>query len=523
MKSSRKQFFRQAPVRSAVKRLSSEPRITLVVGAGASAEVGLPLWSELVRRLLLRALSPKTSPVSTDYPASAVKAATRLLQEKGTLEAATMARAALGDKFPETLGLCLYEWPHKWRWNQPGETARAVARLYESMFENGQSCEVLTTNYDLTLEKAISEESGAEAVPMTSDLENPSGAPIVRHLHGTLTDDGNADDVALTEADYHKVDQQGIPWQETHLRQRFGDSTVVFIGASLTDEHLLRYIVRYAKPEKPPIAILVEDPDESDPVDEHSEPDPPEKLCTKLENARWDHLHLTVLQASFRSQPAQFLHEVAHHKSTVSATRYGERLDAWYESVCQGPLGLISDKKFAESQAQLLKLTQGWLGAVTSVLEQNGFDLSDEALEVHLWCRCPDRIQIGADAGKLSGTGLTSLAMIGCSDRTWHDPRAIDVRLVTQPSSRAAVDAFCWGTPQIQLPQGRPKWHWILATPVVLDEGSQFGRLPVGAVTLVSNRPLEESVLEKLRTEDDELLAEIERFLASAAETVLAS
>jgi len=131
MKSFRKQFFRQAPVRAAVARLSNEPRITLVVGAGASAEVGLPLWNELVRRLLLRALSPKTPPASTDYPASAIEATARLLQEKGTLEAATMARAALGSKFPEALRLCLYEWPHKWRWNQPGETARAVARLYE--------------------------------------------------------------------------------------------------------------------------------------------------------------------------------------------------------------------------------------------------------------------------------------------------------------------------------------------------------------------------------------------------------
>ncbi len=164
------------------------------------------------------------------------------------------------------------------------------------------------------------------------------------------------------------------------MRQRFADSTVVFIGASLTDEHLLRYIVRYARPEKPPIALLVEDPDDKDPVDEHSQPDPAEKRCTELELARWEHLQLTVLQASFRSQPAQFLHEVVHHKESSSARRYGERLDDWYRSVCQGPLGLISEKAFAASQKDLLKLTQGWLADLTIALEQNGYDLSDEAL-----------------------------------------------------------------------------------------------------------------------------------------------
>jgi hypothetical protein len=58
---------------------------------------------------------------------------------------------------------------------------------------------------------------------------------------------------------------------------------------------------------------------------------------------------------------------------------------------------------------------------------------------------------------------------------------------------------------------------------VVLREDSKFGRLPVGAVTLVSDKDLKESVLEKLRSEDPMLLAEIERFLASAAADVLAS
>ena len=58
---------------------------------------------------------------------------------------------------------------------------------------------------------------------------------------------------------------------------------------------------------------------------------------------------------------------------------------------------------------------------------------------------------------------------------------------------------------------------------MVLGEDSRFGRLPVGAVTLVSDRSLDESVLSKLRIENPGLLAEIERFLAAAAEGVLAS
>jgi hypothetical protein len=523
MRLSRKQFFRQQATREAIKRLARERRITLVVGAGASAEVGMPLWSVLVERLLLRALSPATPADSDHYSDEVRAAARRLLQQGGTLEAATMARAALGERFPEELRVCLYDWPDRWHWNQPGATARAVASLYERMFEDGQTCEVLTTNYDLTLEEAISEEANTTAIAMCSDLEDPSGAPIVRHLHGVLTPDAKAEEVALTEADYHKVDETGVPWQESLLRKRFQDSTVVFVGASLTDEHLLRYIVRYAQPDNPPIALLVDDPDESDPLDEHSQPDAMEELCSPLESARWDHLQLTVLHAGFRAQPAQFLYEVIQHKRSKSSVRYGKRLDSWFKSACHGVIGLASEEEFATSQKQLQQITQNWVTAIEEVIEGSGHAIDEETLEVHLWCRCPDRIYIGTKAVPKSGPGLTSLAMMGCSDRTWHDPRAMDVRLVTQPSSRAAVDAFCWGTPQIQFPQGRPKWHWILAMPVVLGEGSPFGRLPVGAVTLVSDRKLEQSALGKLRVQAPGLLAEIGQFLATSAAAVLGS
>lgn len=492
-----------------------------MVGAGASAEVGMPLWSELIERLLLRALSPETPPSSDDYPAEILAAAKRVLDEKGTMEAATMAHAALDERFTEELRICLYEWQEEWNWDQPGATAHAVARLYELMFENGQHCEVLTTNYDLTLEKAIEEVSTAPVRSMCSDLEDADGLPVVRHLHGILTPDGESEEVALTEDDYHKVDAEGIPWQESHLRKRFRDSTVVFIGASLTDEHLLRYIVRYATAEKPPIALLVRASDEADPIDVHSEPDTTEELCTTLEEARWNHLRLTVLEASFPSQPAQFLYEVAAHKGSRRVARYGNRLDQWYRDARVDPLGLVSAAQFESSQVALQEIIANWLAALSTVLSQEGFDPSEEALEVHLWVRCPDRIRLGDETGEKAQ--LSSLAMIGCSDRIWKDPRAMDVRLVTQPSSRAAVDAFCWGTPQTQLPEGRPKWAWILATPVVLREDSNYGRLPVGAVTLVSDRPLEESVLGRLREEDPRLLVEIERFLSHAAADLLAS
>ena len=516
------QFFRREETRNAIELLASRDRVTIVVGAGASAEVGLPLWSELVERLLLRALSPGTPAESLDYPEGVQIAARQALAEGGAVGAATMARAVLGDRFDSELRRCLYEWPHQWQWDRPGATAHAVARLFRVMSSQGKTCEIATTNYDVKLEKALEEALGDPIKPSCTDSEDPDGIMVVRHLHGVLTEDGKSQEVTLTEADYHSVNAN-LPWQESYLRRRLDDSTVVFIGASLTDQHMLRYIFRYASEERPPIALLVEKLEGDGEVDKHHSPDQADHCLETLKRERWDYAHLVALQADFRSQPAQFLHEVAHHKESEDAVRYGERLDRWYRAVSSERFGLASGESFRLSQFALQEIVEDWLDAVVETFESAGYDLSDETLAVHLWCRCPERLGTDVDGRRLGP--LSSLAMLGCSDRTWNDPRALDVRLITQPSSRAAVDAFCWGTPQVQFPQGpRPKWHWILATPVVLEDDSVYGRLPVGAVTLVSDCSMSKSVLRKVGEDDrgHELLSDIERFLAEVAEGALA-
>ncbi|HKO37156.1 MAG TPA: SIR2 family protein [Solirubrobacterales bacterium] len=512
-----KQFFRRQRTRQAIDRLAGERRITIVVGAGASAEVGFPLWSELVERLLLRALSPGVSPDSSDYPPEVVETAHLAITEGGALGAATMARAVLGDRFDEELRNCLYDWPNRWQWNRPGSTAWAVARLYAVMTELEEHCEIATTNYDLTLEKALEEElEGVEVRPFCLDSEEPEGHLVVRHLHGVLTEDGTAEEVTLTEADYHPADATNFPWQESYLRQRLEDSTVIFIGASLTDQHLLRYIFRYAKAERPPIALLVQDADEAKTLDKRHAPNAVEDLFAELRRGRWEYAHLTALQADFRSQPGQFLHEISHHKESPTAVRYGKRLDAWYEAL-SSDLGLASRENFRISQHEIQEIIEEWLDTVAAALEDANYDLSEETLAVHLWCRSPARLEKKGDT-PLHPDPLTSLALIGCSDRTWTHPGGIDIRLITQPSSRAAVDAFCRGNPQVQFPQEHQKWRWILASPVMIEEDPVLGRLPVGAVTLVSDRSQEESVLSQL---EDQLLNEIEDFLTAVASDAL--
>lgn len=456
-------FFSRPETQEVLDRLDRQRRVTIVVGAGASAEVGLPLWSDLVERLLLRGMSQETDPATLDYPAAVIETARRAIRRSGALEAATMARAALGDAFDDELRLCLYDWPHRWQWDRPGATAQAAAKMFKVMTDLGQTCEIATTNYDDKLEQALEEEVGQPVRSLCTDAEDKEGAHVVRHLHGVLTEEGKPQEVTLTEADYHSA-EMGLPWQEAYMRRRLEDSTVIFVGASLTDQHLLRYIFRYASAEQPAVALMVEDAEDFGPADEYHAPDESDELLTGLKRGRWDYAHLTALQADFRCQPAQFLYEVAYRKSaTETTTSYGRRLDTWFDELSRERLGLSSAADFQ----------------------------------------------------------VSSLAMVACSDRTWADPLAIDTRLITQPSTRAAVDAFCGGTPQVQLPQGSQKWRWILATPVTLESKTTNARLPVGAVTLVSDQRLQDSSRGQLDDSNHDLLADIERYLADVAADVL--
>jgi hypothetical protein len=212
-------FFWRDSTQEAIRRLVEAKRVTLVVGAGASAEVGYPTWSELVERLLLRALDPTVEVLKADYSEPVREAAARAIAEGGVLGAATMARAALGDRFNQELRACLYGWPDEWRWAAPGATAQAVANLFATMTErDDEACEVLTTNYDLNLEKAMEDVLETEVTGLVGGHEPPPGQFVVRHLHGILTEDGVEKSVALTEADYHTADPTGVPWQESYLR-----------------------------------------------------------------------------------------------------------------------------------------------------------------------------------------------------------------------------------------------------------------------------------------------------------------
>ena len=503
-------FFQREDVKNTIDQLGAANcrRLVIVVGAGASAESGLPLWDELIRRLLTRAVEVLGRAQGAD---DAARLADDLLEREGNLlSAATMAKVALGPAFPEELGKALYEYPGDQGTYAPGPLARAVARTVKVFKEKGHFIEVITTNYDTYIEQALKDEGLRHIRSLLTNTgpADPGRDVVVRHAHGLVPPEGAPrGDVVLTESDYHRTGTES--WQEQYFRDRLDDSHVLFVGASLTDLNLLRFLSRYRHRSDRVHAVLVRSPDATRAVDIDGPRDRVASLHEDIANDRWRSLGVNVLFADHYSQPSQFVFEVAQRKAVGGTyVPYGERLDSWYRACAEKTLGLTAQSRFAEAQLDTNEIAREILDVLVA---ETGLSLRRrEMLSLHLWVRSPSGLRVGRVG--VGRQNLDSLAMLICSDREWSDPRAADRKLVMLPTSRAAVEAFCHGAPQIhQQPIPTYQWNFVLAVPIVLD--LEQGRLPVGAATINSNLAGNTSCLARLRDGDWPAFVELVQYL----------
>lgn len=526
-------FFRQPVVTGAIHRLSGAKHLTIFVGAGVGTEIGLPSWSQLVRRLLADAVAgPKGYAWRRPLSDSDAAVVDRLLAEESLLGAATIAKARLGKRFPASLHRALYgkEWKDgtmlvPMSISPAGRlgstTVEAVAAVYAAFAESSEqwSCDIVTTNYDSSIEEALAA-AGIAAEPWFQDAAPPESTGIehvVRHLHGYLTHSKKTGgNVVLTEADYHQEGAKKLSWQESYLRRRLSESTILFVGTSLSDPDILSILFRSVEGRNPAVALLVEPPTTEGVPDIVPDPDPCDRAARELRGERWTSAGVEVLETDYISQPRQFLWEVAMHKRDSKAEPYYERLVKWYRDCAQDiPLGLADRDIFESVQDELSEHLAFVLDRVHDLVRGGGHaSFDDESLAIHLWLRSTLPLELGPQ----EAPELCAMSMILCSDRAWRSPEAVDTRLIMQPTRRAAVKAFCERRVVEHSFDGSDQWNYVLAVPLVLEE--EDSRLPVGAVTLASTALGQESILTKL---DLDIRQEIVEFLRDVVQELVSN
>jgi hypothetical protein len=467
-------FFSRRETKEAIETVATSRRLTILVGAGASAEIGLPTWRELVQRLLVKVgqaegLDRSSIRAFCDWTISA----------EGLPAAGSMARAALGNRLSDEMKRLLYDgMPEPLL---PGATARAIAQIRELW---GDACEIATTNYDVLLEEAL--KALFPRTRVKSRIDQYDGAPgdvEVRHLHGLLTERRKLGNIVLSEVDYHRM-QDPEAWQEGYFRKQLGDSVCLFIGTSVTDPNLLRYLYRYHQKRRV-VVVLVRQADDW-PGSENPR-SPVRTARERVAMLRWQEMGVTAVYADFYNQSAQLLWEVARRRKLGrSYESYGTRIDRWYKYVNQDVIRFDEPAAFAARQDELQQQARSWLDTVINHIEQFTNIERAERLAVHLWVRIPFK---------------RALVMAVSSDRAWRDPRVPDPKKISLPSNWAAVHAFCRGVPCVWNVERLPsRWGYIRAIPVFLEE-HPCGRFPIGVVSLASTMPRSRSVLDRLRPE----------------------
>jgi SIR2-like domain len=476
----------QPAIEPLIERFAAAPQVTVVVGAGASMEAGLPSWPELIERLLRR--------VARGIPRLADDAdradwIARTLGRDELLGAAAVVELMADAELDELLPRALYGAAGPGGY-EPGPIAQQVAELW-SLF--GDDITILTTNYDDLIERAL---LGAGATRrqirpyVRRQAAPPADAAPVTHLHGYAGREGRPRRLVLTEEHYHRM-QRGRSWQEQYVIDRLEHSLCLFIGTSLTDPNLIRYLYGYRAGGRRHAAIFVRQGDL-----EHATP----AVRAAREEAigkRWRRCGVEPAFVDHYADAAQLLYEIRHRRSVGAEYEplpaRARRTLSLIERVLLAADG--GGDAFGRRQVELSRWLRSHLYDLLGTALDGGSPPGDERLALALWLLSPDGMRI---------TGWVH------SDRAHQDPATIEAVPIASGSEWVAARTVCQGVRvELDRESAVSRWHFVRGLPLVLEAPT---RMPIGCLTISSTRRGADSVLNGL---DAPTRAELHRALTT--------
>jgi hypothetical protein len=475
-------YLADPQVLEVMERVSQhQGRLTIIVGAGASMEAGLPSWPGLVRRLLEETSSEL---LPTEHQAEWVE----VLENEGLLAAAAVVRALSRDEdhFRARLRTALYA-PHGPSQYHPQALAQQIAWLKKQL---SSDVRIATGNYDGLLEAAL-KELGLPVHSYVQGRAEPAASAAVYHLHGRLIPSYPATGrLVLADDDYARVQYPGS-WQERFMREALENDLCLFIGLSLTDPNLIRWLHRYSSDpdgDTRHVALFVR----------QATPDQTPDVRTQLEHAvrqRWAKCGVEAVWADFFGESAQIVHEIALRRAGAALPGFAERAQTRFDLVSEA-IAPENTTAFRASQEETSDFLGTLLDYVRQIAAAGSVDLSDEQLGLGLWV-------VDHDAG--------TLECWATADRRFNDRAAIATQPLTYDTPWVSVEAVTRGVVVERDPDVfASRWRLIRGIPIVVQDDSGAGRTITGAVTLTSTTPRSVSALSNAPRG---VLGAIDRFL----------
>lgn len=232
--------FDRTKIPEALQQAYDSGRCAILVGAGASKGAGLPLWGELLTKMIDAAVAHRviTSEREAEYRALANRPDKFLMIASGLKD----DLRSHFDQFIEETFIA----------PKPVPTP-----LHEAMVSLDKLQFVLTTNYDTLLERAFRKRDDDVSVCSFTDTGEVQRRLSRREFfilkaHGDATKLGNQ--IVLTDVDYRNLLFRQRAYQSL-LSAMFTMFTFIFVGASMTDPEislLLNYIADSFSPNAGP-------------------------------------------------------------------------------------------------------------------------------------------------------------------------------------------------------------------------------------------------------------------------------
>jgi hypothetical protein len=437
-------------LRQALERIGeSSGHLTVIVGAGVSIEAGLPSWDALVRRLV------------EDVARKELAAGERAEWVEQAIEPGLTAAGAVVQaltpppKLRRLLTRSLYGSAPPSSYHA-GRLAQEIAGMKRAL---GDNMTLATLNYDVLLEEALGSSSSGDVDSFVDGRRERNGRPAVYHLHGRLAPRVRTGRIILSDADYVAA-QAEESWPESFVAQSLADSTCLFVGVSLRDPNLIRWLHRYHGTDHPHLAVFVR----------QSVPRIKPAVRAALERAtrvRWQEYGVEVVWADYFGELAQVIHELTLRRTGQTVLPYDvrarQRLAAGRRNVVPGR------RRFASAQRTVGALLDALVGAARDMLEAGGVEAHDEKFGLALWAldRTNGRIEHWASADRyLRQRGDVREIPLA------YDSRWVAVQAVTRGASvQLAPDSYA------------SRWGVIRGIPIIYD-AARSGRSLVGALTL---------------------------------------
>jgi NAD-dependent SIR2 family protein deacetylase len=229
--------------------------VTLFLGAGVSMDAGIPLWGELIHKLLFHMINERMDNLNMDK--STLKEISQLAYQNKEGSPLTQMRyirtAFEEEEYYNLVHEVLYE-------NNPRSQTKLIDCIVNISTPRRNHIgvkSIVTYNFDNLIEENLQGNKVEFKTIFKEDDISDVNSLSIYHVHGFLPSNYNFDDIqdynlVFSEEDYHKVYRDAYCWSNIVQLNAFRDSTCLFIGCSLTDPNMRRLLDVAARSEEKP-------------------------------------------------------------------------------------------------------------------------------------------------------------------------------------------------------------------------------------------------------------------------------